>query len=66
MLVAAGRDQMVNPALVSHLTWDRSFHRPTALVITMADGSNVRVEHRPPYGDDAYAVEQAIVAACNG
>lgn len=68
MLIRIGRHRHINPAYVVFMEWDRRFYAngsDSALVITMHDGTQHRVEHQPGYldGADAYAVEKAILAA---
>lgn len=64
--VKAGRYQ-INPAQVSHMTWDHRHHMngsDAALTITMVNGCTFSVKHEPNLmnGADAYAIERAILA----
>lgn len=68
-LLRISNDLMINPALVSYMEWDRRSYANSAgdsvLVITMNDGREHRLVHRPWMMDglDCYKVEAAIMSA---
>ena len=67
-MIKAGKTS-INPAFVSHMTWEeRSYMNASGsstLVVAMMDGQTLRVPHEAYYlgGTDAYAVEKAILEA---
>ncbi len=68
MLVSAGRNHSINASCVAYMRWDRPEGRNSTLIVTMVDGTEIRLEHRPYYldGNDCYKIEREIIAACNG
>ncbi len=66
MLVKCGRDLMVNPGHISSIEWDRStYSRPSALIVSMLDGRQIRIPHEPHMmdGNDCYKIEAKLFEA---
>jgi len=71
-LLRVTNDLIINPAAVSYMEWDRRSYANCAgdsvLVITMTDGREHRIAHRPQYldGNDCCRIEAKIMEATNG